>query len=650
MATAGDLVVNLGLNSGKLISGLSSASGKIASFTSSAARGFATFGLAVEGVRAAVNLLGKLSGPIQLAAQAEQTEVAFTTMLGSAEAAKKTLGDLEKFAATTPLEQGELNDAARKLLAFNVSAEQLIPTLRRVGDVSAGIGAPIGEIAEIYGKAKVQGRLFMEDINQLTGRGIPVIQELAKQFRVTEGEVRGLVEKGRVNFGHLEAAFASLTGQGGKFFDMMGAQSQTAGGLWSTLTDNLTMIQKKFGELVMEGGGFKDLLRESIDVADDFFEALKESGPELKESFTATALAIGEIGKALTGTTERAEALRKTLDATVWVINKVAQALELVSMALRLQRSIDESIKDVAVNVALQQGPRRKEGAKQFESLLDSFLRQDVSTRAAGTAGAETAAAAGGFTSTLTDQQAVMDEHAAWVKKQTEAITKNLRTPLDVFEEKWRDLRILLDGDAISQEQYNASLAKLREELRKSDPVWKAMNQLFEQTRTPLEKFNQQMAMLDEMARRGAPRELLDRGLAKAREEFQSSDPLAKAMKAMQDDAKEMTKAARTPTQVFTDQIARLKTQLQRGLITPEVFRKNALAAEKEAAEAIDAERDRPKGSPAAIEAGSAAAFSAIVGAMKQKEELKELREIKEYLRQQAQKTPPATVISFGDA
>lgn len=66
-----------------------------------------------------------------------------------------------------------------------------------IGDVAAGIHAPIGEIAEDAGEATVNGRLFADDINQLTRRGGPIIQELAKQFGVTDTEVKKLVKMAR---------------------------------------------------------------------------------------------------------------------------------------------------------------------------------------------------------------------------------------------------------------------------------------------------------------------------------------------------------------------------------------------------------------------------------------------------------------------
>jgi tape measure domain-containing protein len=80
-------------------------------------------------------------------------------------------------------------------------------TLARIGDVSAGVQAPVNELAELYGKARVQGRLFAEDINQPTGRGIPIIGELAKPFGVSDSEVKKLIESGQVSFPAIEQAF-----------------------------------------------------------------------------------------------------------------------------------------------------------------------------------------------------------------------------------------------------------------------------------------------------------------------------------------------------------------------------------------------------------------------------------------------------------
>lgn len=198
---------------------------------------------------------------VKSAAAFEQTNVAFKTMLKSGDKAKDLLSQISKFGAETPFEFPELTDASKKLLAFGVSAEEIVPTLRRIGDVSSGIGAPIGEIAELYGKAKVQGRLFAEDINQLTGRGIPIIQELAKQFHTTDDNVKDLVKSGSVNFKHLQAAFVSMTSEGGQFMGLMAAQSDTLSGKFSNLKDTVTRLATELG------GKLTPALKHAVDAA-----------------------------------------------------------------------------------------------------------------------------------------------------------------------------------------------------------------------------------------------------------------------------------------------------------------------------------------------------------------------------------------------
>ncbi|HEV7281057.1 MAG TPA: tape measure protein [Pirellulaceae bacterium] len=201
------------------------------------------------------------SSSLQKFAEIESAEVAFGTLTGSAEKGKQVLQDIRDFAASTPFQLPGLNEASKKLLAFGTSTDQLIPTLKAVGDISAGVGAPIEEMAEIYGKAQTSGTLFAEDINQLSGRGIPIIRELAKQFGVAESEVKGLVSEGKVGFGNLQQAFKDLTSEGGQFNGMMDAQSGTLAGLWSTLMDGVDSVLVEIGAGLVDAFNLKDVIK-----------------------------------------------------------------------------------------------------------------------------------------------------------------------------------------------------------------------------------------------------------------------------------------------------------------------------------------------------------------------------------------------------
>ena len=244
MSVMNKLVVNLSANTAKFDKSMKRSQSSVRSMAGSVAK----LAAAYVGIRAA-----KAAGAwmIGLASDAETLEVKFRVLLKSGDKAKAMIAGISEFAAKTPFQKMEIGEAAQKLLAFNVPADKVMETLQNIGDISALTGNRIGEMAELYGKANVQGRLFGEDINQLTGRGIPIIQELAKQFGVAESEVKGLVEAGDVTAKNIEIAFRSMTASGGQFADGMAQLSETTAGKWSTLKDNFAALGQKMGTALL---------------------------------------------------------------------------------------------------------------------------------------------------------------------------------------------------------------------------------------------------------------------------------------------------------------------------------------------------------------------------------------------------------------
>ena len=141
---------------------------------------------------------------VKLAADNEKLRTSLEVLLGSAEQAGAIFEEWKRFGAATPLSLEEISGAGKQLLAFGIDAEAVTGTLRRLGDVAQGIGSRLGDVADIYGKARVQGRLFTNDINQFQGRGIPIVQALAKELGTTEGAIKEMVAQGKVGFPELE--------------------------------------------------------------------------------------------------------------------------------------------------------------------------------------------------------------------------------------------------------------------------------------------------------------------------------------------------------------------------------------------------------------------------------------------------------------
>lgn len=204
---------------------------------------------------AALAVAGAVSGAgiaaIKFAGELEQTQLALEVLLGDAEQATRIKDEWTALAAETPFNSADIDSAGKKLLAFGIGADTVTDSLRRIGDISAATGSSISDIADIYGKAKVQGRLFAEDINQFQGRGIPVVQSLAKVLGVAETNVKDLVAEGKVGFTELEQAFKMMTSEGGQFSGMMEKLSTSTMGQFSSLVDNAQLTLAKFGQMLL---------------------------------------------------------------------------------------------------------------------------------------------------------------------------------------------------------------------------------------------------------------------------------------------------------------------------------------------------------------------------------------------------------------
>ncbi len=188
---------------------------------------------------------------IKFAGNLEQTQLALEVLLGDAAKATQIKDQWTQLAASTPFDSADIDEAGKKLLAFDIEANKVTDTLRRIGDISAATGSSISDIADIYGKAKVQGRLFAEDINQFQGRGIPVLQSLAKVLGVAESEVRDLVSEGKVGFPELEKAFGLMTDEGGRFNGMMEKLSGSTLGKFNSMVDNAQLTLASFGDILL---------------------------------------------------------------------------------------------------------------------------------------------------------------------------------------------------------------------------------------------------------------------------------------------------------------------------------------------------------------------------------------------------------------
>jgi tape measure domain-containing protein len=193
-----------------------------------------------DAIQAAVGRLqGMVQQGISFNAQMEQTTASFEVMLGSASKAKAVLADIQKFAKDTPFEMPGLASAATSLLATRrIAQDQLLPTLKKLGDAAAGSSDGFASlpritraVTQMLGKGKVTG----EEMMQLAEAGIPAWDALAAKMGKSTAEVMQMSQKGKLG---ADSVLVLVDALGERFEGMAIKQAKTFRGLMSTLTDN----------------------------------------------------------------------------------------------------------------------------------------------------------------------------------------------------------------------------------------------------------------------------------------------------------------------------------------------------------------------------------------------------------------------------
>jgi hypothetical protein len=184
----------------------------------------------------------------QVRGEFQQLEIAFETMLKNKALSDQLMAEVVDFAAKTPFDLKGVASGAKQLLAYGTQAEDIIDTMRRLGDVAAGLSIPFNDLVYLYGTSAVQGRVMTKDLMQFANRGIPVIEELSKSLNVSKSEILDLTSKGQIHFEHLQQVIHNLTEETGMFGGMMEKQSKSITGLISNLGDAWDRMLNSIGE------------------------------------------------------------------------------------------------------------------------------------------------------------------------------------------------------------------------------------------------------------------------------------------------------------------------------------------------------------------------------------------------------------------
>ena len=296
---------------------------------------------------------------IQAAAQMRQYEIAFQTMLKSAEAGTQMLRDLQQFAAETPFDVPGVVSAGQQLMAFGFKAEEIIPMLTNLGDAASGLGLGtegVSRLAYALGQMQTSGKLNAQDMMQLTSAGISAWDMLAQAAGKTVAEMKDLCSKGAID--SKAAVQTIIAGMNEQFGGMMAKTSDEVAGLLANIEETAGNTSAAVGKYLTEAFNIKGILKDVSDRLGEFQQKMqtateqgKSLGDVIKECVPATV--IGVIGAFAAVLVVVSVAAVATLGAVLGLSAGIVAAGAAIGAVAALVVTYWDEIVD-AVNIAVQ--------------------------------------------------------------------------------------------------------------------------------------------------------------------------------------------------------------------------------------------------------------------------------------------------------
>ena len=166
---------------------------------------------------------------------ADKTAVSFNVLTGSMEKGSKLLGQINKYADDTIYDRLGTQEAAKTMLGFGVSLENVMGDLKMLGDVAMGDKQRMSQLALVFGQVAAAGKLQGQDLLQLINAGYNPLLDMSALTGKSVSDLRDEMSKGNITFEMLRQAFQRATGEGGKFYNMTNAIAETPYGRWQQL-------------------------------------------------------------------------------------------------------------------------------------------------------------------------------------------------------------------------------------------------------------------------------------------------------------------------------------------------------------------------------------------------------------------------------
>ena len=242
--------------------------------------------LGLYSIYAAQNFLRAV---VDIGGELENQKIAMASILQDEGKATTIFNQIKKLAVASPFGVMDLNQYAKQLSAYSIPYNELYDTMKRLADISAGVGVDMGRIILAYGQIKAAKFLKGTELRQLTEANIPMVDKLAERFSklegriVSAGEVLDMISKKKVTFEDVKDVLWELTDDGGMFNNMQEVLSESVKSKWKNLADTIDIM---LGDIAESMGSTLKWTAESL-------TTLAQNWKEIVPFITAATAAFG---------------------------------------------------------------------------------------------------------------------------------------------------------------------------------------------------------------------------------------------------------------------------------------------------------------------------------------------------------------------
>jgi tape measure domain-containing protein len=295
MAETNEFFIKIGADVDDAMSKLNMLSGKLSSFASNTQRSgsqisgsmidtskvfsaaFSSMGLALTTAGIVSGIIGIGKAALTTAAEIEQITVSFEVFTGSAQTAKDMLAALKAQALASPMQFQDITKGAQTLLQYGLTAQQVVPITRVLGDISGGNSDKFQRLALAFGQVNAAGRLMGQEARQMVNAGFNPLKAISDSTGESMATLTKRMHDGQISVKEVADAFISATSEGGQFYGMTEKQSQTLQGQFNKLSESVTFALAEIGESLAKSFDLGSVVPAITSFMNDFMSAMKNN-------------------------------------------------------------------------------------------------------------------------------------------------------------------------------------------------------------------------------------------------------------------------------------------------------------------------------------------------------------------------------------